>query len=200
MSKYIHLKDELEKFFDYHVFMRQRMLYLGSQSQSGEEESGTDHKMFEYFLKGLLLLTSSSETDPIIIYMNNPGGDFYHGMGIFNAITNCKSHVEIICYGSACSMGSIILQAADTRTLSEDCVLMIHDGDDTITGPTKSVEKWAEHGKQTRKRMYEIYHNRMIEKNNKITLKKIESMCTHDKILTAQEAMDIGLADKILGE
>ncbi len=192
-------KDDIDKYFDYNIFVPQRILYLGSKSYlDDQEESGTDHEMFEYFFKGLTFLEFSSAEKPIIVHMNNLGGDWYHGMAIFNAIRACRCHITIVALGHCMSMGSIIFQAGDTRIIAQDCTMMIHDGTETLMGTPKSVENWAKHSKDVRKRMYDIYYKRMKSKKPRITLKKIEEMCSHDTILSADEAVSLGLADSIM--
>ena len=90
------------------------------------------------------------------------------------------------------SMGSIIMQAADERVLQRDAVVMIHDGYEGFFGIPKSFEAWGEFSKKTRKRMYEIYEKRS-GKNKQFW----EDKCSRDYILTARDAVAIGLADRI---
>jgi len=191
-------KEEIDRYFDYGIFVKERILWLGSTDTEDGEETGTNYEMCENFIKGITFLARMSE-DQITIQMNNIGGDWNHGMAIYDVIRACRSHITIIAYGYACSMGSVILQAGDERILAPDCDVMIHDGKDGFEGDAKSFENWAEHSKVIRKRMYEIYLQRIKEKhpNGKWGLKKIEELCSHDKILTAQEAVDLGLADSI---
>lgn len=188
-------REDLDRYFEYGIYPQKRTLYLGSTNE--EEDTGTDHKMFEYFLKGLTYLDAQNKKS-ITIYMNNLGGDWYHGMGIYDAIRACGCHITIISYGYACSMGSIILQAADTRIIAPHCVVMIHDGTDFISGTQKAVENWAKHGRDTRKRMYEIYLERMKLAKPRLTLKKIEEICAHDTIYSAHQAVTMGLADWVM--
>lgn len=192
-----HSRDDIDKFFEYGIFAPKRIIYIGSLLHNDNmEESGTDYKMAEYAIKGIQYLDTIAEK-PIVVFMNNLGGDEFHGMAIYDTIAACRSHITIVGMGHCMSMGSIILQAADTRLLSINCSVMIHDGTDSITGPTKSVERWAQEAKKNRKRMYQIYLNKIKEKNSKITLGQIEKMCEHDKIFNAQEAIDLGLADNL---
>lgn len=130
--------------------------------------------------------------------MNNLGGDWYHGMSIYDAIRASTSHVYGIAWGYAMSMGSIIFQACDSRIISPHCTVMIHDGTEDLYGSCKDVEAWAKYAKKLRQRMYEIYLSRMKTARPRINVKKIEEMCSHDTILTAEEAVDNGLADWVL--
>jgi len=195
MARYT--REDLDRYFDYNIFPPKRLLYLGSHSDLEGEESGVNYEMFDCFLKGITYLDSIADT-PITIHMNTMGGDWYHGMAMFRAIRACRSHVTIVAWAYACSMGSIILQAGDTRIVTPNCVVMIHDGSDSLGGDTKTVEAWAKQSEKTRKEMYRIYLERMKAVEPKMTLKKVEDMCAHDRIFSPDEAVAAGLADWVL--
>ena len=190
-------KEDLDRYFDYNIFSPKRLLFLASRSDSDGEESGVNYEMFNHFLKGITYLDSVND-QPITIHLNTMGGDWYHGMAIFRAIRACRSYVRIVVWGYACSMGSVILQAADSRVIAQSCILMIHDGSDEIVGDARSVERWGEQSKKNRQEMYRVYLDRIKEKHPNTTLKRIESLCSHDTIYSAEEAVEMGLADQIL--
>jgi ATP-dependent protease ClpP protease subunit len=160
-------------------------------------ESGTDCQMSEFFLKAIIHLNQIS-SKPIFVHMNNLGGDWHHGMSIYDAIRASTAHVYGICWGHAMSMGSIIIQACDSRIVAPHCTFMIHDGSEAITGSCKTVEAWAKTIPKSRMRMYEIYFSRMKAAKPRITIRKIEEMCSHDNIFAAEQAVDQGLADWVL--
>lgn len=195
-SRRRHNKEELDHWFDVSVLQSQRTLYLGTCSQQSDGESGTDWQMAEMFIKGITYLSSLS-SKPIIVHQNNLGGDWYHGMAVYDAIRACRCHVTMVAWGYCCSMGSIIFQAADTRIIAPNAVMMIHDGEDTLHGPAKTVERWAAYSKVLRQRMYSIYLERIREKR-RIKVEKIEDLCSHDTIYDAKKAVDVGLADWVL--
>lgn len=193
-------REDIDRYFDYGLFAPKRIVYIGSAKENSDtEESGTDCVMAEKAIKGITYLDTVSEK-PIIIIMNNIGGEWAHGMAIYDTIVACRCHVTIIGVGWCSSMGSIILQSGDSRVLSPNCVFLIHDGTESIESHTRNVEAWAEQAKKDRNKMYQIYYNKMKEKNPKITIKKIEQACTIDKIYSPQEAIDVGLADELLGD
>jgi len=195
-----HLREDIDRWFDYSYLPSKRIIYVGSHSPettNGDGESGTDCQMSEFFIKAITHLNLISNK-PIIVHMNNLGGDWYHGMAMYDAIRASSSHVYGLCWGYAMSMGSIIVQACDSRVVAPHCTFMIHDGFDTISGTCKSVEAWAKHTKKLRIRMYEIYYSRMKQAKPRITLEKIEHLCAQDSIFTAEEAVNSGLADWIL--
>ena len=153
-------RDDVACFKDYDVNIPTRTLYMGSLSiDPYEGDSGVDAFMAERMIKGLHILESVAERgeDPITIIMNNPGGDWYHGMAIYNAIKSCKNHITIKVYGMAMSMGAIILQAADERVFADDAEFMIHYGTDGYHGHSKIFEKWAEQSKKLNKKMEQIF-------------------------------------------
>jgi ATP-dependent Clp protease protease subunit len=151
--------------------------------------------MAEKVIKALHLLIAADSTKEIRIIMNSSGGNWTDGMAIYNAIKACPVHVTIEVYGSCMSMATVILQAADERVLHPDTTFMVHDGHEEISGSPKTVEAWAKRSKYVRKRMYEIYAER-----SKKSVSFWEKRCTSDLILSSQEAVDMGLADKVAGE
>ena len=196
MSRYS--REDIDRYFEHGIFAPKRLIYVGSsQSDDTNGESGTDYLMSEKAIKAITYLDTVSDK-PIAIIMNNLGGDVYHGMAIYDAIVSCRCYVTIIAVGHCCSMGSIILQAADLRVISPNCVFMIHDGTDRIEGHSKNVEEWAKESAKLRNKMYSIYREKMIKNNPSITIKQVEKLCTIDKIYTPTETVSIGLADELM--
>ena len=197
------VKESIDRFYDYDIHVETRTLYIGSaESSISEGESGTDAIMAETAIKGLHILDSSAPSGdkPITVIMNNPGGDWYHGMAIFDAIKTCKNHVSIIVYGYAMSMGSIILQASDRRVMSSNSKMMIHYGYNGFDGHSLTFRKVAEEGVKIDTAMEQIYMERIKQKHPDFTIAKLKKLCDHDTFLTAKEALELGLIDEILGE
>ena len=161
------IRENIDRWFDLNLDIDNRTLYMGSMSYDYENgESGVDSFMAEYFIKGLHVLERGGDK-PITIIMNNPGGDWYHGMAIYDAIKNSKCHSTIKVYGHAMSMGSIILQAADHRVMMPHSRFMIHYGYDGRYGHSKIFEKWAEECKRLNYDMENIYLDMIITKEKK---------------------------------
>ncbi len=195
------VRDDVDKFFDYEVYIPTRTIYMGSVENDQEVgESGTDGAMAERVIKALHILDSSAPAGdkPITIIMNNPGGDEYHGMAIYDAIKGCNNHVTVIVYGHAMSMGSIILQAADERVMAPNARMMIHYGTWGIHDHPKIVYKWAEEGKKFDSWMEQLYLAKIRVKHPTYPLKKVQAMCNFDTFLTPEEAVNLGLADRVL--
>jgi len=193
-------KEDIDRWFDYSYLSSLRMIHVGSHDAGiscDDGESGTDCQMSEFFIKAILHLNRISKK-PIFVHMNNLGGDWYHGMAMYDAIRASRAHVYGICWGYAMSMGSIIIQACDSRIVAPHCTFMVHDGFENLSGTCRSVEAWAKNTAKLRKRMYQIYLNRVKQAKPRMTLDKIENLCSHDTILSANEAVSFGLADWVL--
>jgi ATP-dependent protease ClpP protease subunit len=158
------IRGYIDNWFDLNVDEETRTIYMGSVSKDYDDrESGVDNFMAEFLIKGMAILDSVSNK-PITIIMNNPGGDWYHGMAIFDAIKTSHSPCTIMVYGYAMSMGSIILQSADHRIMMPNSRFMIHYGTDGTYNHAKISEKWADEGKRICRDMENIYIIRMLEK------------------------------------
>jgi ATP-dependent Clp endopeptidase proteolytic subunit ClpP len=160
-------------------------------------ESGVDYLMSQRVLKNLVILDGLNN-DPITIMLNSPGGDVNHGLAIYDAIKACKSHVTVIVYGMAMSMGSIILQAADERIMSANSSQMIHYGTLALDGHAKTTYKVTEELKRIDKWMEKMYLEKIQEKNPLYKIGRLQKLLDHDTFLTPIQSIELGLADKIL--
>lgn len=183
------VRENIDRWFDYDIHLETRTIYVGD---STEDEVGP--LLAERVIKALLLLSAHKE-EPIKIILNTMGGCWHNGMAIYDAIKANPCHVVVEVMGSAMSMGSVILQAADERVLHPNATVMIHDGSEFFQGHARNMEVWGAQSKVVRKRMYEIY----AERSGK-PVTYWEKRCTIDYVLTAAEAVQEGLADKIYGD
>jgi ATP-dependent protease ClpP protease subunit len=154
--------------FDHNLDIDNRTIYMGSIETSEGVESGVDNYMAEYFIKGIHFLEKKSSKSEINIIMNNPGGDWYHGMAIYDAIkySPCPSTIKV--YGYAMSMGGVILQAADKRVMMPNSTFMIHYGYSGSWGHSKTSEKWGEENKRINFEMENIFIDAMLEKESQM--------------------------------
>lgn len=129
----------------------------------------------------------------ITMKMNSVGGDFYAGMAIYDELVAHDGEITICAFGSCMSAASFILQAADTRLLGANTTVMVHAGEDTLTGHAHDVGAWAKHGKAQLQAMYDIYARRGPK-----TAVFWRNKCKKDFIMTAQQAVELGLADGIV--
>jgi ATP-dependent Clp protease, protease subunit len=189
-------RDDVDKLYDYDLYIPSRTIYMGSvESSISEGESGVEAVMAERVVKALHLLDQKDE--PITIIMNNPGGDWYHGMAIFDAIKACQSHITIKVYGMAMSMGAVILQAADKRIMMPNARFMLHYGYMGWEGHSKTFDKWADENKLLNKNMENMFLEKIQELKPAFTLKQLQDMLDHDTILSADETVALGLADEV---
>ena len=190
-------RDDVDKLYDYDIYIPSRTIYMGSTESDIENgESGVEAVMAERVIKALHLLDQKNE--PITIIMNNPGGDWYHGMAIFDAIKGCQSHITIKVYGMAMSMGALILQAADKRVMAPNARCMIHYGYMDWGGHSKTFAKWAKENDKLNEEMERILLEKIQDVHPNKTLEELKEMLDHDTILSAQETVDLGLADELL--
>ena len=195
-------KDDIDKFFDYQIYLPTRTIYIGSAENDMESgESGTDTSMAERVVKSLHILdsTAPSGDKPIVIMMNNPGGHVKSGFAIYDAIKACKNHITMICYGECSSMATVILQAADLRILAPHITFMIHMGttmfsEDHIKN-VKNALKWDD---KLDEFTVSIYMEKIRQKHPDFTKQQLMSKLQFDSFLTAQQAVDLGLADSVL--
>lgn len=173
---------------------------MGSVTDDEFGESGVNSLMAERVIKGLHVLDTSAPSldKPITIQMNNPGGEVVHGMAIYDAIRLCQNHVTVIVYGRAMSMGSIILQAADERIMTENSKFMIHYGYFGLSDHQKTVYQWVDESRKYDSWMEGMYLERIKEKHPLFTHGELEKMLNFDTILTAQETVELGLADRVI--
>ncbi len=150
-----------------------------------------DEDMYERLLLGLTLIKARFE-DPedLTIELNSEGGDWYHGIAIYDRLKACGIPVTVRASGMAMSMGSIILQAGDKRLITPGSTVMVHDGADAVEGKPSDVLIWAQHGQNICELMYKIY----ATASGKST-KFWKARCKKDFILSAEQAIKIGLAD-----
>lgn len=196
MSKKID-KSDIDHFQDNNIYVPTRTIYMGPTEADGE----TDCIMAEKVIKNLHILDHRYEPEkPISIIMSNPGGHVEDGMAIYDAIKACQSQVNIIVYGKAWSMASVILQAADVRIMAPNSKLMIHYGTIGVEGHPKMVKSWIKDGDDFDQWMQEMFLEKIRSKHPKFKDSKLEEMMNFDKIFTADEAVEIGLADYVLGQ
>jgi len=186
------IADEAELFHEHNIHLPTRTIFI-----TGDPEIGITNEMVASVIKNLHILDTMREGE-INIKFNCDGGDVILGMAIYDAIAACKNFVRVTVYGHASSMGSIILQAADERIIAPNGIIMIHAGVVLYEGHPKMVDNWRDYNKKLDAKHEEIYLKRIKEKRPRFTKIKLQKLLEHDTILTAEDAIKLGLADKIL--
>lgn len=181
-------KKSHDDLFSHDYSIEHSAIYLGS---FGASEQGVDHRLAESAIKTLFVLDQKSNS-PIKILLNNIGGDWYHGMAIYDAIRACKNHVTMTVYGQAMSMGSIVLQAADTRVMMPNAAIMIHHGTDWFGGHSEEFQKHARQCRRVTNMMVGIYCER-----TGLSQRKVKELLKFSSYLSAKESVKLGFADHI---
>ena len=143
----------------------------------------------------LLFLEAEDPDKDIQFYINGPGGSVTDGLMIYDTMKLIKPDVQTICMGMAASMGSVLLAAGTKgkRCILPNAEVMIHQPLGGAQGQATEILIAAEHIKDTRTRLNQILAdacNRPLEDLMRDT--------DRDHWMTAQEALDYGIVDKIL--
>lgn len=142
----------------------------------------------------LLYLDSESHED-ISLYINSPGGSITSGMAIYDTMNFIKSKVSTICIGMAASMAAFILSSGEPgkRLALPNSEVMIHQPLGGIQGQATEIKIAAE-------RIIKLKHkiNQILSENTNQPIEKIEIDTERDYFLSAKEAKNYGLIDKII--
>ena len=195
--------EEMFSWYYQNIDIRNRTIYFGAHQPS--EELIDEEKIYsvndwsaQNIIKGLYVLEHINN-DPINIIWFSYGGDWDAGMAIYDVMKLSKCKLTMTCYGRVRSMGTVILQAADTRIISKSCLFMIHYG--TFGLPemhSKDAEANAKYNEVISDTMEDIYLAKIRKKKKSYTKKKLKDLMTYDCYLSPKEAVDLGLADKVL--
>lgn len=145
----------------------------------------------------LLFLESENPDKDISIFINSPGGVVTAGMSIYDTMQFIRPNVATYVMGQACSMGSLLAQsgAPGKRFILPNARHMIHQPSGGARGQATDMQIQVEEIIKMKKMLTEIYvkHN----SRNK-TYAQLEQDMERDKFMSAEEAVDYGLADKII--
>ena len=143
----------------------------------------------------LLFLESEDPDKDIHIYINSPGGSVTAGMAIYDTMNYIKPDVSTICVGLAASMGAFLLSAGKKgkRFALPNSEIMIHQPLGGAKGQASDVKIHAELLLKTRDKL-----NKILSENTGKPLDIIEKDTDRDNFMTAEEAMQYGLIDKVM--
>ena len=144
-----------------------------------------------------LLYLDSTGNEDINIYINSPGGSVSSGMAIYDTMNFVKSDVSTTCLGIAASMAAFLLSSGKKgkRYILPNADVMIHQPLGGAQGQATDIKIASDRIIDLRKRL-----NRILSKNTSQSLKKIEKDTERDNYLSAKEALEYGLVDKIITE
>ena len=142
----------------------------------------------------LLYLDSVDSDKDISIYLNTPGGSVYAGLGIYDTMQFVKSRVATICTGMAASMGAVLFVAGEKgmRAALPHSRVMIHQPMGGIQGQASDIEITAKEILKLKDELYQI-----ISDHSGQTMEKIRQDADRDYWMTAVEAQEYGMIDKV---
>lgn len=146
----------------------------------------------------LLYLEGQDSEKDISLYINSPGGSITAGMAIYDTIQYIKCDVSTICMGMAASMGAFLLAAGTKgkRMALPNSEILIHQpliAGGGISGQCTDIKIHSDHMVATREKM-----NRILSENTGKPLEDIIRDTERDNYLTAEEAKEYGLIDKVI--
>jgi ATP-dependent Clp protease protease subunit len=143
----------------------------------------------------LLFLEAENPKKEIAMYINSPGGVVTSGMAIYDTMQFIKPAVSTFCMGLAASMGSLLLTAGEAgmRFALPNARLLVHQPSGGFQGQASDIERHAEDIIKMKRRLNEIY-----VKHTGQTYETIERTLDRDYFMTADQAREFGLIDKVL--
>ena len=176
-----------ERAFDiYSRLLKERVIFV-----TGPVE---DH-MATLITAQLLFLESENPKKEISMYINSPGGVVTSGLAIYDTIQFIRPPVSTLCIGLAASMGSLLLTAGakGMRFALPNARILVHQPSGGFQGQASDIERHAEDIIKMKRRLNEIY-----VKHTGQGMETIERTLDRDYFMTASEAKDFGLIDKVL--
>ena len=142
----------------------------------------------------LLFLEAENPKKPIHLYINSPGGVVTSGMAIYDTMQFIKPPVSTLCIGQAASMGSLLLCAghSDMRFATPNARIMVHQPSGGFSGQASDIERHAQDIIKLKRRLNETY-----VKHTGQDYETIERTLDRDHFMTADEAREFGLIDKV---
>ena len=178
-----------ERSYDiYSRLLKERIIFLGTP---------IDDSIASLVIAQLLFLEAENSEKDIYLYINSPGGIITSGMGIFDTMNYIKPDVATICLGQAASMGAFLLAGGATgkRSALPNARIMIHQPLGGAEGQASDIKIQADEILRLRSNL-----NKILAKNTKQTLKKIETDTDRNFFMSSFEAKKYGLIDAVLNE
>jgi ATP-dependent Clp protease protease subunit len=172
----------------YNRLYRERITFLGRD---------VDDEIANQIIAVMLYLDSEDPGKDIYLYINSPGGMVTSGMAIYDTMQHIKSDVVTICVGLAASMGSFLLAAGTKgkRLALPHSRIMIHQPSGGTRGQATDIEIEAREILRIRRQLNQIYADKTGQ-----TLQKIEKDMDRDFFMSAHEAKEYGLVDRVLDD
>ena len=176
-----------ERSYDvYSRLLMDRIIFLGSE---------VDDDLANIIVAQLLFLASQDSEKDISLYINSPGGSVTAGLAIYDTMQYIKADVSTICVGMAASMGAFLLAAGakGKRIALPNAEIMIHQPSGGSRGQASDIKTQADQILRIRETL-----NKILAENTGRSVEQIALDTERDHFLTAQEAMEYGLIDKVI--
>ena len=143
----------------------------------------------------LLFLDADNQERDIYLYINSPGGIVSSGMAIYDTVQFLRAPVNTICMGMAASMAAFLLAAGTKgkRSALPHARIMIHQPSGGTQGTAADIEIQAREILYLRSQLNELY-----SKHTQKTVEQIEKDMDRDRFMSAEEAVEYGLIDKVI--
>ena len=170
----------------YSRLLKDRIIFIGEE---------IDDHVASVVVAQLLFLEAEDPDKDINIYINSPGGSVTDGMAIYDTMQYIKPEVSTICVGMAASMGAFLLAAGQKgkRYSLPNAEIMIHQPLGGVRGQAEDIKIHAEWILRTREKL-----NRILSSNTGQTLAKVSRDTDRDNFMSADEAMEYGIIDKVI--
>src|SRR3954471_5083966 len=176
-----------ERSFDiYSRLLRERIIFLNGE---------VNDAVAALVCAQLLFLEAENPNKPINLYINSYGGAVTAGLAMYDTMQFIKAPVHTLCMGTARSMGSFLLMAGEPgeRAALPNASILIHQPSGGFQGQASDMLIHAEEIKQTKHRMTRLY-----AAHSKRSYAEFERAMDRDCFMTAEEALEWGLVDRIL--
>ena len=170
----------------YSRLLKERIIFLGDEVNS--HTAGL-------VVAQILFLEAEDPDKDIHFYIDSPGGSVTDGMAIYDTMQYVKCDVSTICIGMAASMGAFLLAggAKGKRMILPNAEFMIHQPSGGTQGQATEIQIAAEHILRTKKKLNEI-----LAANTGQPVEKVAEDTERDNWLSAEEALEYGIVDKII--
>lgn len=175
-----------ERAFDiYSRLLKERIIFLGDE---------VNDQTANLIIAQLLFLESENPNQDIYLYINSPGGSVSAGLGIYDTMQYISCDVSTICVGMAASMGAFLLASGTKgkRLALPNAEIMIHQPLGGTQGQATEIEIAAKHILRTKEKL-----NTILAYNTGKSYEEISMDTDRDHWLSAKEALEYGLIDKI---
>ncbi len=176
-----------ERSYDiYSRLLKERIIFL-----SGE----VNDAVASLICAQLLFLESENQDKDIYLYINSPGGVVSSGFAMYDTMQYIKPKVATVCIGQACSMGATLLLSGEKgmRYCLPNSRVMIHQPLGGIRGQATDIEIHANEIIALKKKFHELYAHHTGQK-----VKTLEQLMERDYFLSAEEAKNFGIVDKVI--